>query len=409
MAQGIGSRIVELRSAQGLSQEGLANQLGLSRQAVSRWERGEALPDTENLIALADLFGVTLDELVRPQASIEQDAGATQADAGELDETPEQPATAEVGGESVETEAKDTPDTSPEPTATVPPPRPLWMKALLLVAAAACLAVSFLFLSSVADYVTGAFSSSTGEQYAAPPIAIDGSQVRSIEVIWSASEVGVIPAEDGQSEGNVLIQTYGPEPSPEDMGVTWELADGRLRITCMPDDNSGETTVQITVPMDVALNLQELSLEASDGASGFVSSMRCEKIHVHESDGFAQLDGCEASELDVRATAGTVWFAGTYRRVEIDAKDGAGVTFGAEGAQEMTGALDARLEESSLSLSIPEGAGLTLTQKGEAYPLDTNLPLVYGEDGAVYGSGEIKVSITADANSYVNIMGTEVE
>ena len=69
MALDIGSRIIELRSARGLSQEALANELGLSRQAVSRWERGEALPDTENLIALADLFGVTLDELVRPQVA----------------------------------------------------------------------------------------------------------------------------------------------------------------------------------------------------------------------------------------------------------------------------------------------------------------------------------------------------
>ena len=409
MAQGIGSRIVELRSAQGLSQEGLANQLGLSRQAVSRWERGEALPDTENLIALADLFGVTLDELVRPQADIEQDVEATQADAAEPEGTEGEEMPDETDEGPVETETEDTPDTTPEPTATIPPPRPIWVKALLLVAAAACLAVSFLFLSSMADYVTGAFSSSTGEQYAAPPIAIDGSQVKGIEVIWSASEVGVIPAEDGQSEGNVLIQAYGPGPSPEDMGVTWELADGRLRITCMPDDKSGETTVQITVPMDVALNLQELSLEASDGASGFVSSMRCEKIHVHESNGFVQVDNCEASGLDVRATAGTVWFAGTYRRVGIDAKGGAGVTFGAEGAQEMPETLDARLEESSLSLSIPEGAGLTLTQKGEAFPLDTNLPLVHGEDGSVYGSGETKVSVDADASCYVNIMGTEAE
>ena len=65
MAFDLGTRIVELRGARGLSQEALANELGISRQAVSRWERGEALPDTENLIALADLFGVTLDELVR--------------------------------------------------------------------------------------------------------------------------------------------------------------------------------------------------------------------------------------------------------------------------------------------------------------------------------------------------------
>ena len=68
----IADRLAELRRAHGYSQESLAAQLGLSRQAVSRWERGESLPDTENLIALADLYGVSLDELVRPQEQTEE-------------------------------------------------------------------------------------------------------------------------------------------------------------------------------------------------------------------------------------------------------------------------------------------------------------------------------------------------
>ena len=47
----------ELRKKNGYSQEELAAKLGLSRQAVSKWERAEASPDTDNLVELAKLYG----------------------------------------------------------------------------------------------------------------------------------------------------------------------------------------------------------------------------------------------------------------------------------------------------------------------------------------------------------------
>lgn len=58
------NRLAELRRTHGLSQEELAEKLGVSRQAVSKWERAESSPDTDNLIALAQLYGVTLDVLL---------------------------------------------------------------------------------------------------------------------------------------------------------------------------------------------------------------------------------------------------------------------------------------------------------------------------------------------------------
>ncbi|MCL2586813.1 MAG: helix-turn-helix transcriptional regulator [Firmicutes bacterium] len=65
----IADRLIELRKKRGFSQEELSDKLSISRQAVSKWERAEALPDTENLIALAKLYGVSLDELVDNKAT----------------------------------------------------------------------------------------------------------------------------------------------------------------------------------------------------------------------------------------------------------------------------------------------------------------------------------------------------
>lgn len=67
----IANRLVKLRKEKGLSQEELADKLGLSRQAVSKWERAEASPDTDNLICLAKLYGVSLDDLLNTDDSIE--------------------------------------------------------------------------------------------------------------------------------------------------------------------------------------------------------------------------------------------------------------------------------------------------------------------------------------------------
>lgn len=85
-------RLVNRRKAAGLSQEALAAQLGVSRQAVSKWERSESSPDTDNLIALAALYGVSLDELLYGEAvdyancSEDSDAGAETSDEAEEDE-----------------------------------------------------------------------------------------------------------------------------------------------------------------------------------------------------------------------------------------------------------------------------------------------------------------------------------
>lgn len=65
----IANRLLQYRKQSKLSQEELAEKIGVSRQAVSKWERAEASPDTDNLILLAEVYGVTLDELLKGTTS----------------------------------------------------------------------------------------------------------------------------------------------------------------------------------------------------------------------------------------------------------------------------------------------------------------------------------------------------
>lgn len=80
----IGEKIALRRRTAGLSQEALATQLGVSRQAVSRWETGESLPDTEKVLQLCRILHISADELLL--------------------------------------------DKPPEPAASFRPPRPLWRR-----------------------------------------------------------------------------------------------------------------------------------------------------------------------------------------------------------------------------------------------------------------------------------------
>ena len=64
----LGQRIQELRKQQNLSQEELGTRLGVSRQAVSRWEMDGAVPDVDKLIAMSKLFSVTLNDLLGVEA-----------------------------------------------------------------------------------------------------------------------------------------------------------------------------------------------------------------------------------------------------------------------------------------------------------------------------------------------------
>lgn len=64
------SRLVKLRKKSGLSQEELAEKIGVSRQAISKWERAESSPDTDNLISLAKTYGISIDAMLNQDQPI---------------------------------------------------------------------------------------------------------------------------------------------------------------------------------------------------------------------------------------------------------------------------------------------------------------------------------------------------
>ena len=58
-------KLIELRKTKGLSQEELGNELGVSRQTVSKWELGQIYPDFQKLVILSDFFNISLDKLIK--------------------------------------------------------------------------------------------------------------------------------------------------------------------------------------------------------------------------------------------------------------------------------------------------------------------------------------------------------
>ncbi len=97
---GFSEKLMTLRRRKGLSQEQLADTLGVTRQSVSKWEGGAAMPELVKLIALSELFGVTVDYLVKDhleepeepgerwdaETSVRQTASVQQTDTARLEQ-----------------------------------------------------------------------------------------------------------------------------------------------------------------------------------------------------------------------------------------------------------------------------------------------------------------------------------
>lgn len=76
----VGDRIQSLRKSKGMSQEELADKVGVSRQAVSKWESEQATPDLEKVVIMSELFEVTTDYLLKGIEPVKTDDHKTMAD-----------------------------------------------------------------------------------------------------------------------------------------------------------------------------------------------------------------------------------------------------------------------------------------------------------------------------------------
>lgn len=71
-----GEKLKDIRKKEGMSQEQLAEKIGVSRQAITKWETGRGLPDVENMVILAEIFKMTLDELVLQEKKLQEKKAA---------------------------------------------------------------------------------------------------------------------------------------------------------------------------------------------------------------------------------------------------------------------------------------------------------------------------------------------
>ena len=80
----IGANIAAYRKSRGMTQATLAEKLNYSDKAVSKWERGESVPDVMTLVAIARQFGVTVDELVQDPDALPEETGPVQHAMGQV-------------------------------------------------------------------------------------------------------------------------------------------------------------------------------------------------------------------------------------------------------------------------------------------------------------------------------------
>ncbi|MES5954462.1 helix-turn-helix transcriptional regulator [Bacillus fungorum] len=68
----LGQQLKRLRESKGFAQEDVAKKIGVTRQAVYKWENDKSCPDIENLILLSEMYNVTLDELIKGNQSFKE-------------------------------------------------------------------------------------------------------------------------------------------------------------------------------------------------------------------------------------------------------------------------------------------------------------------------------------------------
>ncbi len=209
----ISEKISILRRDSGLSQDELAEKLNVSRQSVSKWESGKALPDSDKVLALAELFGVTTDFLLKDSEDF-----APAEDAAEEVVSVE-------SEEALPTENESTDDTAPVPQETAEENKPEGKKKLskkiIALIVAACILIAAIIPIPTGLYKK-ALEALSEEPVQYPYILVHGlggwgaeAQINEVSPYWG-STTGNLAAYLGEQGYDVYEASVGPFSS------TWD-------------------------------------------------------------------------------------------------------------------------------------------------------------------------------------------
>lgn len=245
--QTLGRRIQEGRRAAGLSQESLGERLGVSRQAVSKWEADAAVPELENLIAMSRIFGITIGALLGvepPEAPSEGDAPESPGDGAE-DAAP--------AGELTDRELAAVEAIVQKYLEAVQ--RPRWSRRRKFLAGAAVCAV----------LVLAVYALDTGFSILGDRLDLVQSQVNSIQGSVS-SQIGNLSGQLSSllEEQNSLVSDYGIQVTD------YSLADQvwYLSVSATPKEYTAGTVVTFTARTDTGATA---SAEAQNNGGVFTA------------------------------------------------------------------------------------------------------------------------------------------
>ncbi len=277
----IALNLARMRVEHSLSQEGLANILGLSRQAVSKWERGESVPDLGNLIALSDLYEVTVDELIRGP-----EEGRMTSHSNDMDAANENDAQRTEDGTTAEAseihDASET-DASMDAPSSKPSERfwQRWPRKTTLVVALCCL-IALALIAAIALTATRDNGSPTpvagrtaqestdeserteynGRLMVVAEEQFDPQEVSSFHIDWYNGQARLLVSDETTTEGMILVRESSTMPLGDDERMQCSIKNGTLEVTSV---NAGllldvPQHVDILVPTGLAKRFNDVSL-----------------------------------------------------------------------------------------------------------------------------------------------------
>ena len=363
-------RLYEYRKAHGYSQEELAAKIGVSRQAISKWERSESSPDTDNLIALAQLYGVSLDTLLVGEEEPQKESDITESgtadphtesesgtDSGKEPETAESQATetenhapqaeTEPAAQPAQTEnayayansAPNEQNNSYGTAATYYPPAKkkklgTGAKVAIIAGVAAVLIIiaAAIGINAYDEIREGRLEMQRGETItqnaetttmgngaagsssSQTAYTVDPATVNKISVEWAAGSVNI-----AYYDGSNI--TFDDGLDSADSNALFTRTEG-TELKIYFNQNTGNThnsngkDLQIQIPKD--MTFPEIDIECASAQIN-VNGIIADKIELHSISGEINATG-EFASLDVETTSGTAQVTNTAALIrQIDA------------------------------------------------------------------------------------------